>query len=155
MSIVRTASRIAATALAAAALAALGACAGMGSGREHIVRAPTRCADQAVQVYFEPQSAEVTKEGRAVIAAAAQGAAGCRIASVDVLGLADAAGAPGASLELSKKRAESVADALKAAGLPAAQYQVAAAGQAGAVTGDGKTQPMRRRVDIVLHEAPK
>jgi peptidoglycan-associated lipoprotein len=138
---------------AAAALAGLAACATVRSARDHIVRPTPRCADQTVQVYFDAQSAEVTKEGRAVIAAAAQAAKACKVASVEVLGLADAAGAPGANLELSRKRADSVADALKAAGLPPAQFQVAAAGQAGSVTGAGQAQPMRRRADIVLHLA--
>ena len=132
---------------------ALGACATM--ERRQIVRAPARCADQTVEVYFDPQSAELTKEGRDVIAAAAQGARACRVAGVEVVGLADAAGAPGANLELSQKRAASVAAALKAQGLPAADYKVAAAGQAGAVTPSGQTQPMRRRADIVLRLADK
>lgn len=132
-------------------LVAAGLCACATTPRQQVVRAPQpRCADQTVQVYFEPDSAELTAEGRAVIAAAATAARGCKVAGVDVTGLADAAGAAGANLDLSQKRAASVAAALKAAGLPAAEFKVAAAGQAGAVTAGGKTQPMRRRADIVL-----
>src|SRR5689334_14528757 len=124
------------------------------TARQRVVRAPVaRCADESVQVYFEPDSAELTAEGRAVVAAAATQAKGCRVAGVDVTGLADAAGAPGANLELSQKRAASVAAALKAAGLPAAEFKVAAAGQAGAQGVGGKTQPMRRRADILLRLA--
>ena len=132
----------------------LAACATVRQARERIVRAPARCADQTVQVYFEPDSAEVTKEGRDVIAAAAQSAKGCKVAAVEVIGLADSAGGAGANLELSRKRADSVTGALRAAGLPAADFKVAAAGKAGAVTADGKAAPMRRRADIVLHLAP-
>ena len=132
--------------------AGLGACSTT-TERARVVQAPAHCVDQTVQVYFEPQSSELTKEGRAVIAAAAAGAKSCRVAGVEVIGLADAAGAPAAGLELSQKRAASVAGELKAEGLPAAEYKVAAAGQAGAVTADGKAAPMRRRADIVLHLA--
>jgi outer membrane protein OmpA-like peptidoglycan-associated protein len=73
------------------------------------------------------------------------------VASVDVLGLSDAVGAADANLELSKRRAQSVTAALTAAGLPAGEFRVGAAGQAGAVTADGKARPLRRRVDVVLH----
>ena len=72
--------------------------------------------------------------------------------SIEVLGLADAAGAPGVNLELSKRRAQSVAAALAANGLPTAEFQVAAGGQDGAVTADGKA-PLRRRADVTLHLA--
>jgi outer membrane protein OmpA-like peptidoglycan-associated protein len=144
--------RVLAAPLALAVLAAsLSAC--TTTERQRLVRAPARCADQTVQVYFEPQSFDLTKEGRDVIAAAATGAKACRVESVEVIGLADAGGAPGANLELSEKRAASVAAALKADGLPAAEYKVAAAGQAGAVTASGQAAPMRRRADIVLHLA--
>ena len=129
----------------------LSGCAALPRGRDRIVKATPHCVDQTVQIYFEPESAEVTKEGRAVLAAAASQAKPCKVASVDVLGLADAAGAPAANLELSKRRAQSVTAALAAVGLPAGDFKVSAAGQAGAVTADGKAQPLRRRADVVLH----
>ena len=128
----------------------LGACATMG-GRERIVRTPNSCADQIVQIYFEPDSAEVTSEGRAVIVQAAASAKACKVSGVDVLGLADSAGAPDANLELSKRRAQSVSDALAKAGLPAAEFKLAAAGQAGSLSRDGEARPLRRRADVVLH----
>jgi outer membrane protein OmpA-like peptidoglycan-associated protein len=138
-------------------LSAVGLAAGLAActttEREHLVKAPSHCVDQTVQVYFDPQSSELTKEGRAVITAAAQGARSCKVTSVEVIGLADAAGTPAAGLEVSQKRAASVAGALKAEGLPAAEFKVAAAGQAGAVTASGQAAPMRRRADIVLHLA--
>lgn len=141
-------------AVAAALALGLAACTSMRSGREQIVRAPARCEDRTVQIYFEQFSAEIPKEGRDVIAAAAQAARPCRVVGVDVLGLADAVGGDaGANLELSKKRAKAVTDALIASSLPDASFKVAAAGEAGAVTADGKAAPMRRRVDIVLRLA--
>ena len=141
-----------AAALSALALS-LAACAATPTARSHIVKAPATCVDQTVQIYFEPQSAELTREGKAVINAAAGAARGCNVTSVEVLGLADAAGAAAASMGLSKRRAQSVTAALASAGLPAAEFRVAAAGQAGSVTDDGKARPLRRRADIILHLA--
>src|SRR5437763_434790 len=91
---------------------ALGGCASRLTGRDRIVKTPPRCTDQTVQIYFEPESAEVTKEGRAVLRAAAAQSKPCKVASVDVLGLADSTGAVGANLELSKRRTQSVTAAL-------------------------------------------
>jgi len=132
----------------------LAGCGTMRDARERIVKAPPRCADQTVQIYFEAESAEVTKEGRAVLSAAAAQAKPCRITGVEVLGLSDSTGAAGANLDLSKRRAQSVTAALTAAGLPAGEFKLAGAGQAGAVTTDGKAAPLRRRADVVLHLSP-
>lgn len=140
--------------LAAVALLA-GGCATVQTARARLVKTQPRCADQTVQIYFEPQSAELTREARMVIDQAASGAAACRVTAVDVVGLSDAAGAPDANLDLSRKRADAVAAALAANGLPPAAFKVQAAGQAGAVTDDGKTRPVRRRADVTLHLSPK
>lgn len=140
---------------AAAAVVTLGGCSTVQNARARLVRAPARCVDQTVQIYFEPQSAELTHEGRLVIDQAASQARGCRVTGVDVLGLADAAGAPDANLELSKRRADAVAQALAANGLPAADFQIGAAGQVGAITADGRAAPLRRRADVTLHLAAR
>jgi len=145
--------RIFGTVLVAAV--ALGGCQTVQTARARLVKAPPRCVDQTVQIYFAPEAAELTPEGRMVISQAASSARGCRVSGVEVLGLADAAGAPGANLELSRKRADSVAAALAANGLPAAEFKLAAAGQAGAVTADGAARPLRRRADVTLHLAPR
>ena len=137
---------------AAAALvvtAALGGCATQ-TAREKLVQAPSNCVDQRVQVYFEAWSAELTAEGQKVIDNAAANVRGCQLAGVEVLGLADSAGAPGPNLELSQRRAQAVTYALAAAGLPPAEFKIDAAGQAGAVTSDGAAAPLRRRVDVHL-----
>jgi len=142
------------TAAALALAAGLASCAGFHSRHGRLVTAPAHCADRTVQIYFDAESAELTPEGRAVIEAAAGAARPCRVGSVEVLGLADAVGAPDANLDLSNRRAHAVAAALAAAGLPAAQYRLAAAGQAGAITPSGHAAPLRRRADVVLHLAP-
>lgn len=138
------------------ALAALLAgCTTLETARERIVQPqPGRCVEQTLQIYFEPDSAEVTPEGRAVIDQAARQARGCRVEGVTVLGLADAAGAPEPNLDLSKRRAQSVTAALARSGLPAADFQVAGLGQAGSVAPDGSTLPLRRRADVILNLKP-
>lgn len=141
--------------LALAGVVALGGCQTMQSARERLVKAPPHCVDQTVQIYFAPDQAELTPEGRMVIGQAASAARSCKVTAVEVLGLADAAGAPGANLELSRRRAQSVAAALSANGLPVADFKVAAAGQAGAITADGKAAPLRRRADVTLRLAPR
>jgi peptidoglycan-associated lipoprotein len=144
--------RLAGVAVVAAALA-LSGCSTVQTARERIVRYVSPCENQTVQIYFEEGQAEVTPESRQVIAQAAQVARGCRVDRVTVMGLADAAGDPNANMELSRRRAQSVTEALAAAQLPAAQYEVTAVGQTGSVTAAGRTAPMRRRADIVLHMA--
>jgi outer membrane protein OmpA-like peptidoglycan-associated protein len=144
------------TATIAALMLGLSACSMTQPPRDQLVKATPGCADQTVQIYFESFSAEVTKEGRAVLNAAARDSKACNVTGVDVLGLADAVGGtPGDNLELSKKRAKAVTRALTAAGLPAAEFKVAAAGEAGATNASGDSRPLRRRADIVLHMSPK
>jgi outer membrane protein OmpA-like peptidoglycan-associated protein len=140
--------------IVAAAAVALAGCETVRTARDKLVKAPARCEEQTVPIYFEPDQAEVTPESRRVITEAANLARGCRVARVSVLGLADAQGEPGANMELSKRRAQSVTAALVAAQLPAAEFRVSAAGQAGATTSDGRAAPLRRRADVVLHMAP-
>lgn len=128
---------------------ALAGCSSMGKTRASIVK-ETACDDITVQVYFDPDSSELTGEGNAVLAAAAGQAKACKIDRVRVLGLADAVGAPQANMELSKKRSAAVTRALIANGLPNAEFDLAAAGQAGAVTTDGEDRPVRRRADVTI-----
>lgn len=136
------------------AVLALGGCATQPTGRARIVKAAPSCVDQTVQIYFEAGEAQVTREGRAVLRAAAAQSKPCKVASVEILGLSDATGAPDANLDLSKRRAQSVTAALTSVGLPAGEFKVAAAGQAGSTTASGAAKPLRRRADVVLHLTP-
>ncbi|HLZ75251.1 OmpA family protein [Phenylobacterium sp.] len=130
----------------------LAGCSTMTGGRDRVVKAAPRCSDQTVQIYFEQFSAEVTKEGRAVLAAAAAQSKPCKVTSVEVLGLADnVGGTPDSNLDLSKKRAQAVTAALASVGLPAGEFKVSAVGETGSTTADGRSRPLRRRADIVVH----
>ena len=129
--------------------ACLAGCATVRNARDRIVKPQAHCQDVTVQIYFEPGSAEVTREGRAVLRAAAGQAKGCKVDGVSVLGLADAAGGPEVNLELSKKRVDAVTTALSATGLPTANLEMKAVGQEGSVTRRGDA-PLRRRADVTL-----
>lgn len=107
------------------------------------------CDDITIPIYFQADAAAITPDARRLIAAEARRARACRVDGVEVLGLADAAGEPAANLELSRKRAAAVAEAIAKAGLPAARFSVDAAGQAGATTVSGQV-PLRRRADVTL-----
>lgn len=128
-------------------------CAGGGNpwpkSRSQIVQMAPSCEDFAVQIYFETESAQLTKEARSVLKGAESLATGCKVASVRVIGLADAkGGGPGGNLALSKKRADTVARALGKMGLKDVDFDVGAAGDADAMTSDGEARPLRRRADI-------
>jgi outer membrane protein OmpA-like peptidoglycan-associated protein len=132
-----------------------GGCSTVQTVHDHLVQSPPRCEDQSAEIYFDPDSAELTNESRAVIRAAANAARGCIVDRVEVLGLADAVGAPEVNLELSKRRAQSVTAALALSGLPAAEFRVAAAGAKDAIAPTGETKPLRRRADVVLRLRPE
>lgn len=116
--------------------------------RSQIVKMAPACEDFAVQIYFESQSAALTKEARSVLKGAEAMATGCKVASVRVVGLADAVGQPDANLALSKQRADTVTRALAKAGFGKVDIEVGAAGDAGATTGSGEARPLRRQADI-------
>jgi outer membrane protein OmpA-like peptidoglycan-associated protein len=141
--------------LALTLLVGLGGCETMRNARDRIVRAPPRCQDATVPVYFAKGVAELTPDGRRAIIEAARDVRGCQVNSVNVMGLADAGGDAAANLELSRKRVASVTGALAQAGLGAARVETAADGDLAAVTPDGKVDPLRRRTDVTFHVQPK
>lgn len=144
----RSAAGWAALVLTAAGLAACG------TMRDRLVQSDPLCETTPYEIYFEADSAELSDTARTMLAEAARVSRGCRVERVEVVGLADAPGAPQVNLELSARRAQAVAQALAAAGLPQAEFRLAAAGEAGAVAADGARLPLRRRADVILHLAP-
>ena len=136
---------------AATALAGLtAACATGPTGRAAIEKPALSCQQVSVSLYFEQNSARVTREAQAVLRDAAGLAKGCHVDSVRVLGLADAPGAPDANLQLSQARAAAGAQALEKVGLKNASIDATAAGDAGAVNRQGEAAPLRRRADVVI-----
>jgi peptidoglycan-associated lipoprotein len=112
------------------------------------------CDDFSVSIYFERDSAEVTSEARSVLSGAETMAKGCQVNSVRVVGLADAVGAADANQALSEQRAKTVTAALHKAGFRQVEFDVAAAGDAGATTRGGEARPLRRRADVRFDLAP-
>jgi len=135
-----------------AAAAALGGCGGAAT-RLQIATVP-RCTDFFFPVYFAGRSAELTPAATKVIANAGAHSAGCKLASVEVVGLADYRGPAEPNFELSRQRAARVADALAKAGLPAPTFKISAIGEAGAYRADGTPKPLRRRADVTIRFMP-
>jgi peptidoglycan-associated lipoprotein len=124
------------TAIAIAVLAlagvTVGGCASVDKVRARFVAAPPRCETMNFPVYFRDNSDALTGPAMQTISATAARAKGCKIAAVEVIGLGDAKGTASQNLELSKRRAQAVADALKANGFPVPTY---VAGEGGAANG--------------------
>jgi outer membrane protein OmpA-like peptidoglycan-associated protein len=116
--------------------------------RSQIVQTAASCEDFSVQIYFESRSAKLTDEARSVLKGADAMATGCKVASVRVIGLADAVGSADASLAVSKQRADVVQRALAKMGYGNVEFEVGAAGDAGATNSEGENRPLRRRADI-------
>lgn len=106
------------------------------------------CADFQVSIYFERDEAQVTREARSVLNNASTMARGCNVRKARVVGLADAVGASDVNLELSRRRATSVTQALTKAGFRQVEFDVAAAGESNATNAAGESAPLRRRADI-------
>jgi len=118
--------------------------------RASIEALPPACADFQVSIYFERDEARVTREARSVLRSAGAMTRGCTVDRARITGLADAVGAADANMALSRRRADAVTKALIRAGLGRAEFDVAAAGDAGATTRAGASAPLRRRADIVF-----
>jgi peptidoglycan-associated lipoprotein len=130
------------------------ACAPTLKTRASIERLPPACQNISVAIYFERLSATVTREARAVLRSAADMSRGCDVKSVRVIGLADAVGAADANQALSEERARNTTEALAVVGFTAPKFEVAAAGEGGALTPGGQAQPLRRRADVLVELAP-
>ena len=140
---------------AAAAASALAACAGAEKAPEALVATPNGCAPARFEVYFAEGQAELTQAALQAVGLHATRLQGCDIRRVQVVGLADPTGAPEANLDLSERRALAVAEALTAAGWPTPAFEIAAAGESGAIAPGGAVQPLRRRTEVVVEAAPR
>ena len=112
------------------------------------------CTDVVFPIYFAEGSDQLTPGADQVIGSEAATVRGCRIGYVSVLGLTDAIGPASKNLDLSKRRAATVAKALAAAGLPAPKFEVSGAGESGATSDSGKPVPLHRKTEVVIHALP-
>jgi len=133
---------------------ATAACAPIVRDRSAIVKTPAVCQTMSVAIYFERDSSVVTREADAVLKSAADMTRGCAVTGVRVIGLADAVGAADANQKLSEERAKATTVALAKVGFTAPKFEVAAAGDTGALTPLGQAAPLRRRADVVIDLTP-
>ena len=102
-------------------------------------------ARQEFTVYFPERSAALDPPAHQVIATAAKQAQQEPAAPVNVVGYTDSAGSPQADVVLSQRRAQAVADALVANGVPPSRLVRTGRGQTGAEPGLAS-----RRVEITI-----
>lgn len=115
--------------------------------------AAARCDDERFPIYFARGSADLAPEAQTVIRSASNRVAGCRIAAVDVVGMsAPEAGAP-VDPALTQRRADAVARALAAAGLPSPAFDIQVSG-ARRLPPAGERTPLATRTEVVLHAEP-
>jgi peptidoglycan-associated lipoprotein len=111
--------------------------------------------DSRFTVYFNEGSNRLTRQANQMITETGKSLKGCAITRARVVGLADATGTPQANMSLSQRRAAAVAEALKRQGVPAPEFEIDADGEAGALTPDGREDPVRRRAEVYLTVAPQ
>ncbi len=135
--------------------ASLSGCESLPKSHPPTIQSPASCADFSISIYFEPGSSVVTPEAQALIRSAAAHAQRCQVQGIDVVGLADAPGAPDANLQLSKDRAAAVTAALSAKGLDHIDINTTALGDQGAQAHGGELRPLRRRANVSFHLGPR
>jgi len=105
-----------------------------------------------VQVHFETASARLTPGGRIRTLAAATVLVESDPSAIRVTGHTDTTGSAEGNLELSRARAQAVADLFVEAGLPRDRIEIAPMGETASVlpipTGDGVSEPLNRCVGI-------
>lgn len=124
---------------------------GLYKTRDQLVSNPLACGERRFEVYFDNDRDTLTTAAVQAIQLHADQLRPCQIDRIQVTGLADARG--GASVRnqtLSARRAETVAEALAVAGLPAPAFELSAAGADGASQA-GINDPLRRRTEVVIH----
>lgn len=122
--------------------------------RDELVAQPSTCQAKRFDIYFAEDQAGLTDAARSAIGLTATQLQGCQIKTVRVLGLASSTGSADANQALSEQRAQAVAEALTAAGWPAPAFDIAAAGDQGAITPSGVAEPLRRRTEVLVDAAP-
>ena len=113
--------------------------------------APPPAAPKVFIVFFDWDKDSITPEGRQIIAQAADAYKSGAPVQIQVTGYTDRSGSPGYNQRLSERRANNVAKALAALGVPPAQMAVSGRGENDnrVPTANGVREPQNRRVEIV------
>ena len=97
------------------------------------------------EVFFAPAATDLGPEAVTVVDLVARDALAAGARRVEVVGYTDRAGDPAANQRLAQRRADSVAEALRQAGVPSEAIDARAGGAVG-----GVDDRQSRRVDIIL-----
>jgi OOP family OmpA-OmpF porin len=102
-------------------------------------------------VFFDWDKDTISRQGMAIIHAAADAYRSGMPVRIQVTGYTDRSGSPGYNRRLSERRAGNVANALAEFGVPRAQMAVSGRGENDnrVPTADGVREPQNRRVEIV------
>src|SRR5215469_16647039 len=113
--------------------------------------APPPPAPKVFIVFFDWDKDTITPEGQAIIQQAADAYRAGAPVQIQVTGYTDRSGSPGYNQRLSERRANNVARALAALGVPKTQMIVSGRGENDnrVPTADGVREPQNRRVEIV------
>jgi opacity protein-like surface antigen len=113
--------------------------------------APAPAPPKVFIVFFDWDRDTVTPEGHAIIQQAADAYRAGAPVQLQVTGYTDRSGSPGYNQRLSERRANNVAKALAALGVPKEQMVVSGRGENDnrVPTADGVREPQNRRVEIV------
>ncbi len=113
--------------------------------------APPPAAPKVFIVFFDWDRDTITREGHQIIAQAADAYKSGAPVQIQVTGYTDRSGSPGYNQRLSERRANNVAKALAARGVPPAQMVVSGRGENDnrVPTADGVREPQNRRVEII------
>ena len=108
------------------------------------------CTDVNFPIYFAKGSDQLTDPARQAIAAGRAQLGACQVREVDVFGLADMDGPAASNLDLSRRRAAVVAQALAATGLPRPLFDVKGLGESDARTAQGAPKLLERKATVVI-----
>jgi outer membrane protein OmpA-like peptidoglycan-associated protein len=111
------------------------------------------CASARFPIYFAKGSDVLSEQARAAIRAGADLVRTCKVREVDIFGLTSADGSASVDLDLSKRRAANVAQALAAAGLPEPLFDVQGLGASTARTATGGPAMLQRKTLVVIQVA--
>lgn len=104
------------------------------------------------QLYFDTNSSAIDARGQNIVKTVAYVVANAGPTRVTVIGRTDRVGAPPANMALSQRRADTVRDALIAAGVPAARIDTIWTGEVkqDVATADNTAEQRNRVVDITV-----